>query len=78
MIFALQCGAWGEKTSVKTAEGYGDLGTANPFRYRGYYYDTETGFYYLQSRYYDPTTARFLNADTFATRKENIVKIFFI
>ncbi len=36
----------------------------NPFRYRGYYYDTETGFYYLQSRYYNPNWGRFLNADT--------------
>ena len=35
----------------------------NPFRYRGYYYDRETGFYYLQSRYYDPATGRFINAD---------------
>ena len=35
----------------------------NPFRYRGYYYDTETGFYYLNSRYYDPQTRRFVNAD---------------
>ena len=35
----------------------------NPFRYRGYYYDTETGLYYLQSRYYDPETGRFINAD---------------
>jgi len=37
--------------------------TYNPFRYRGYYYDTETGLYYLQSRYYDPEWGRFLNAD---------------
>ncbi|MBO4375071.1 MAG: DNRLRE domain-containing protein [Lachnospiraceae bacterium] len=36
----------------------------NPFRYRGYYYDTETGWYYLQSRYYDPAVKRFINADT--------------
>ena len=36
----------------------------NPIRYRGYYYDIDTGFYYLQSRYYDPVTGRFLNADT--------------
>ena len=35
----------------------------NPFRYRGYYYETETGFYYLQSRYYDPQVGRFINAD---------------
>ena len=39
------------------------LGTHNPLRYRGYVYDTETGFYYLQSRYYDPTAGRFINAD---------------
>jgi len=36
---------------------------ANPFRYRSYFYDTETGLYYLQSRYYDPSTHRFINAD---------------
>ena len=35
----------------------------NPIRYRGYYFDAETGFYYLQSRYYDPVIGRFLNAD---------------
>ena len=35
----------------------------NPFRYRSYYYDTETELYYLQSRYYDPQTGKFLNAD---------------
>ena len=40
------------------------IGQLNPIRYRGYYYDTETGFYYLQSRYYDPTVRRFLNPDT--------------
>ncbi|MBP3923086.1 MAG: RHS repeat-associated core domain-containing protein [Ruminiclostridium sp.] len=39
------------------------LGAKNPFRYRGYYYDTETGYYYLNSRYYDPVTGRFLNAE---------------
>ena len=35
----------------------------NPIRYRGYYYDTESGLYYLNSRYYDPVTGRFVNAD---------------
>ena len=39
----------------------------NPFRYRGYVYDTETGFYYLQSRYYDPEIGRFINADGYVT-----------
>ena len=35
----------------------------NPFGYRGYCYDADSGFYYLQSRYYDPNTGRFINAD---------------
>jgi len=39
------------------------IAQANPIRYRGYYYDTETDYYYLQSRYYDPTISRFINAD---------------
>ena len=40
-----------------------DIGNLNPIRYRGYYWDSETNLYYLQSRYYDPTTMRFINAD---------------
>ena len=52
--------AWGNVIS-KT----GTLADANPFRYRGYYYDAETGFYYLQTRYYDPTICRFINADNY-------------
>ncbi len=43
------------------------LGVANPFRYRGYYYDTESGLYYLQTRYYDPAVGRFINADGFTS-----------
>ena len=39
------------------------LRDSNPFRYRGYYYDTETGFYYLNSRYYDPVTGRLISMD---------------
>ena len=39
------------------------VGIVNPIRYRSYYYDRETGFYYLQSRYYDPDVGRFINAD---------------
>ncbi len=41
--------------------------TYNPFRYRGYYYDTDTGLYYLQSRYYNPQWGRFLNADGYVS-----------
>ena len=40
------------------------IGNINPFRYRGYYYDVETGLYYLQTRYYEPRAGRFLNADS--------------
>ena len=40
------------------------LGADNPFRYRGYYYDTESCFYYLNSRYYDAKVCRYLNADS--------------
>ena len=53
--------AWGNCT-VTNATGF-TVGTDNPFRYRGYYYDTETGLYYLNSRYYDPEVGRFINAD---------------
>lgn len=51
--------AWG-KTS---GGGSGTVAALNPFRYRGYVYDTETGLYYLQSRYYNPAWGRFINAD---------------
>ena len=54
--------AWGKVTSI-TGSLASTVGQANPFRYRGYYYDTETGLYYLQTRYYDPEVGRFLNAD---------------
>ena len=51
----------------KVLTSSGSLAEINPLRYRGYYYDTETGFYYLQSRYYDPEIGRFINADSYAT-----------
>ena len=53
--------AWG-KCTVTNASGY-TVGEKNPFRYRGYYYDTETGLYYLNSRYYSPEFGRFISAD---------------
>ena len=48
------------------------LGTFNPLRYRGYVYDTETGLYYLNSRYYNPTWGRFINADGFVSTGQGI------
>ena len=53
--------AWGNCTIVSDTNG---IGAANPFRYRGYYWDNDLGLYYLMSRYYDPQTGRFINADT--------------
>ena len=54
--------SWGKLLSV-TGTLASTIGQINPIRYRGYYFDSETGFYYLQSRYYDPETGRFINAD---------------
>lgn len=62
--------AWGNHVvkdgngAVVTATTH--IGQKNPFRYRGYYYDVETGLYYLKTRYYDPETGRFLNMDNVA------------
>ena len=56
---------WGAPMSVSGSMS-ATLGAANPLRYRGYVYDTETGFYYLTSRYYNPVWERFINADTAA------------
>nr|WP_320023958.1 RHS repeat-associated core domain-containing protein [uncultured Acetobacterium sp.] len=54
--------SWGKLISI-TGSLKDTVGLKNPFRYRGYYYDTETGFYYLNSRYYDPEVGRFINPD---------------
>lgn len=48
------------------------IGSINPFRYRGYVYDSETGLYYLKSRYYDPKTGRFINADVYCDTMSSI------
>ncbi len=49
------------------------LGAANPFRYRGYYYDTESGLYYLQTRYYDAAVGRFINADGYTSTGQGLL-----
>ena len=56
--------SWGKVLST-TGSMADTVGTLNPIRYRGYYYDVETGLYYLQSRYYDPETGRFISPDEF-------------
>ena len=60
--------AWGNILSES-----GSMADKNPLRYRGYYYDNETGFYYLQSRYYDPTVRRFVNADAYTSTGQGFV-----
>ena len=64
--------AWGNilTTTGTMAE---TLGAVNPLRYRGYVYDTETQFYYLQSRYYDPEIGRFINADALVSTGQGIL-----
>ena len=54
--------AWGYPIS-KTGSLAATIGTLNPFCYRGYVYDEETGLYYLRNRYYKPAWRRFINAD---------------
>ena len=61
-VAAYEYDAWGNIVSSS-----GRLAEINPLRYRGYYYDSETGFYYLQSRYYDPANRRFINADCYTS-----------
>ena len=61
--------AWGRILSITDGNGNINtsssfIGNVNPIRYREYYYDTETGWYYLHSRYYDPQVKRFINANT--------------
>ena len=64
--------AWGNHTatyhngSISTGVQY------NPFRYRGYYYDTDLGLYYLQSRYYDAKICRFINADGYVSTGQGL------
>ena len=58
--------AWGKCVSTVTSQDNDieiKLANINPIRYRGYYLDNETGYYYLQSRYYDPSICRFINSD---------------
>jgi len=57
--------SWGKLISIDGSLK-DTLGVKNPYRYRGYRYDNETGLYYLQSRYYNPETCRMLNADGIA------------
>ena len=61
-VVQYQYDSWGKLLGI-TGSLASTIGKRNPFRYRGYYYDDETGMYYLQSRYYDPEIKRFICAD---------------
>ena len=70
--------AWGNVLTIKNASGNditdkNHIANINPIRYRGYYYDTETKWYYLQSRYYNPEVGRFLNADGYITTGQGVL-----
>ena len=63
-VVAYSYDSWGNITSI-TGSAASTIGQYNSMRYRGYYYDTDTGMYYLQSRYYNPVLRRFINADEY-------------
>ena len=69
--------AWGNLLYIFDGSGNmvtdpNHIANQNPIRYRGYYYDTESGLYYLNSRYYDPVTGRFINADGYVSTGQDI------
>ena len=68
MVAKYEYDVWGNVLTVSNASNQeitdpNHIANLNPFRYRSYYYDSESGLYYLMSRYYDPVVHRFLNAD---------------
>lgn len=76
MIVNYTYDAWGNVLSVTNQDGAeitasGHIANMNSLRYRGYYYDTDTEMYYLQSRYYDPEVRRFINADDVSVLEED-------
>ena len=61
--------AWGQIANLSSLTA---IAQVNPFRYRGYYYDNESGLYYLNSRYYNPEWGRFINADGYVTTGQGL------
>ena len=62
-LIAYKYDAWGNISETYYNNGFSTTAINNPFRYRGYYYDQDLGLYYLNTRYYDSNTGRFINAD---------------
>ncbi len=66
--------AWGNPTSTTYSNsGASTAVIYNPFRYRGYHYDSETGLYYLNSRYYNPAIGRFINSDVLVSTGQGLL-----
>ena len=64
--------SWGKPLST-TGSLASTLGADQPFRYRGYIYDNETGWYYLKSRYYNPSIGRFISADVLLSTRQGVL-----
>ena len=62
--------SWGNMLNI-TGSMAASLGKDNPYRFKGYYYDEETGMYYLKSRYYQPEICRFISADDISIMLDN-------
>ena len=77
-IVSYEYDSWGKLLSIKDENGNNitsstHIGIINPYRYRSYRYDTETGLYYLQSRYYNPEWGRFINQDALIQTGQGIL-----
>ena len=78
MVAKYEYDVWGNVLTVTNSNNSeitdpNHIANLNPFRYRSYYYDSESGLYYLMSRYYDPVTHRFVNADGYFQSGDNIL-----
>ena len=77
-VVSYEYDSWGNIISIKDANGNqitdsNNIGLINPYRYRSYRYDTETGLYYLQSRYYNPEWGRFISADIYIVKGQDVL-----
>jgi RHS repeat-associated protein len=78
MVAKYEYDVWGNVLTVTNSNNSeitdpNHIANLNPFRYCSYYYDSESGLYYLMSRYYDPVVHRFLNADGYFQSGDNIL-----
>ena len=72
-LIAYTYDAWGNSSIIYSSGVASTTATYNPFRYRGYYFDSESGFYYLHSGYYDPAISRFISPDAYINANGDIL-----